>query len=223
MGSKVLQSMYLGGVSENEIISIITKTKSKTSTDSDGIDMCIVKKTIDCIIKPLSYIFNLSLSTGVFPERMKTAKVIPLFKSDDRHEFNNYRPVSMLSQFSKVLEKLFVQKLDIFLEKNHLLSESQYGFRTNRSTAMALMKITEEITTALDNKKYTVGVFIDLKKAFDTINHEILISKLHNYGLRGIALDWLSSYLQNIKQYVQLEGYKSECMRTVCGVPQGSV
>ena len=88
---------------------------------------------------------------------------------------------------------------------------------------MALMKITEEITTAFDNKKYTVGVFIDLKKAFDTINHEILISKLHNYGVRGIALDWLSSYLRNRKQYVQLEGYKSECMRTVCGVPQGSV
>lgn len=154
---------------------------------------------------------------------MKTAKVIPLFKNGDKHEFTSYRPVSMLSQFSKVLEKLYAQRLDSFIEKNNLLSESQYGFRNNRSTALALMKITEEITTAVDNYQHTIGVFIDLKKAFDTIDHSILISKLNKYGVRGIVLDGLISYLHNRQQYVQLEGYKSECLKLECGVSQGSI
>ena len=149
------------------------------STDSDGIDMKIVKMTSDCIIKPLCYVYNLSFKTGVFPDKMKTAKVIPLFKAGDKHSFNNYRPVSLLSQFSKVLEKFFVQKLDNFIEKNNILSESQYGFRTNWSTALAIMEIIEEITTAIDRRKYTIGVFIDLKKAFDTIDHSILFAKLN--------------------------------------------
>ena len=95
---------------------------------------------------------------------MKIAKVIPLFKAGDQHKFINYRPVSLLSQFSKVLEKLFVSKFDDFIEKNNLLNDSQYGFRTQRSTALALMKLTEDITTAIEDKKYTIGIFIDLKK-----------------------------------------------------------
>ena len=222
-GSKIMQSMFLEEVSENEIKSIILKSKNKISTDSDGIDMIIIKRTIDCIIKPLHYICNLSFRTGVFPDRMKTAKVIPLFKTGDKHEFTNYRPVSLLSQFSKVLEKLYVQRLNSFIEKNNLLSESQYGFRSNRSTSLALMKITEEITTAIDKYEHTIGVFIDLKKAFDTIDHNILISKLYKYGVRGIVLDWLISYLHNRQQYVQWGSYKSECLKLECGVPQGSV
>lgn len=222
-GSRIMQSMMLGEVSENEIKSIVAKSKDKTSTDCDGIDMIIVKKSIDSLIKPFTYICNLSFSTGVFPQRMKMARVIPLFKTGNKHEFTNYRPVSLLSQFSKVLEKLYVQRLDSFIEKNNLLSESQYGFRSNRSTALALMKITEEISTAIDNHKHTIGVFIDLKKAFDTIHHTILISKLNNYGIRGVVLDWLISYLHNRQQYVELGGFKSDCMKLECGVPQGSV
>lgn len=116
-GSRVLQSMFIGDVSENKILSIVNALKNKTSTDTDGLDMIIVKKTIDCIVKPLSYIFNLSFQTGIFPNRMKVAKVVPLYKDGDKHMFTNYRPISLLSQFSKVLEKIFVQKLDEFVEK----------------------------------------------------------------------------------------------------------
>lgn len=115
--NRVMQSLFLGEVSENQIISVVAKTKNKTSTDSDGIDMKIVKMTIDCIFKPLCYVHNLSFKTGVFPDRMKTPKVIALFKAGDKHGFNDYRPVSLLPQFSKVLEKLFGQKLDNFTEK----------------------------------------------------------------------------------------------------------
>lgn len=127
----MLQSLFLGKVNENEIVSILGKFKNKTSTDSDGIDMIILKKTIDFIIEPLCYISNLSFRTGVFPDRMKTAKVTPLFKTGDKRSFTNYRPVSLLSQFSKVLEKVFEKKLDYFIENNKLLSENQFGFRSN--------------------------------------------------------------------------------------------
>lgn len=114
MESRIMQSMFLGEVQENEILSIVTKCENKTSTDSDGLDMAMVKRTIDCIINPLTFIFNLSIHSGVFPEKMKVAKVVPLFKNGDVHHFNNYRPVSLLSQFSKILEKWFAQKLNIF-------------------------------------------------------------------------------------------------------------
>lgn len=116
--NRIMQSMFLAEVTEYELFSVVHKLNNKTSTDSDGIDMKIIKMTIDCIIKPLLHRVNLSFKTGVFPDKMKTAKVIPFFKTGDKHNFNNYRPISLLSQFSKVLEKLFVNKLDNFIEKN---------------------------------------------------------------------------------------------------------
>ena len=106
---------------------------------------------------------------------MKIARVIPIFKGGEKNVFTNYRPVSLLPQFSKILEKLFDKRLESFINKNNLLSDSQYGFRRGRSTSMALINLIEEITTSLDNKKSTIGVFIDLKKAFDTIDHTLLL------------------------------------------------
>ena len=105
---------------------------------------------------------------------MKIAKVIPIHKSGDIHSFSNFRPISLLPQFSKNLEKLFVNRLDNFIEKHNLLNEHQYGFRSKRSTSMAVIDFIEQISTAIDNKEYTVGIFIDLKKAFDTIDHLLL-------------------------------------------------
>lgn len=154
---------------------------------------------------------------------MKTAKVIPLFKQGNKHLYTNYRPVSLLSQFSKILEKLFNSRLEDFLNKHQILNQSQYGFRAKSTTSLALMEVKEEITNALDQGKYAVGVFIDLKKAFDTINHSILINKLQLYGVRGVALDWITSYLSGRKQFVEMGEYKSECMEVACGVPQGSI
>lgn len=193
------------------------------STDWNDIDMSNVKNVIEEIAEPLTFICNLSFKTGTFPQKMKIAKVIPLYKTGDKHNFTNYRPVSLLSQFSKILEKLFSERLVQFVDKNNILSDSQYGFRSERSTSLALIELTEQITKCIDSKQCAAGVFLDLKKAFDTIDHNILIDKLQKYGVRGTVCDWVKSYLQYRNQFVQIERNKSSFMEIKCGVPQGSV
>uniref|UniRef100_A0A3B3I2D7 Reverse transcriptase domain-containing protein n=1 Tax=Oryzias latipes TaxID=8090 RepID=A0A3B3I2D7_ORYLA len=154
---------------------------------------------------------------------MKIAKVILIYKSGDKHQFTNYRPVSLLPQFSKILEKIFNDKLALFIEKHNIINENQYGFRENRSTSLAIIDAVEEITNALDKKKYAAGIFIDLKKAFDTLNHDILLDKLEVNGIRGLALTWVKSYLTGRKQFVKIDEYTSETKEIRCGVPQGSI
>ena len=214
---------YDSNVIYSEILEIVKNCKNKKSTDFNDIDMSLVKQVIEGISKPLTHICNLSFQTGSFPNQMKIAKVIPLHKNGNKHHFTNYRPVSLLPQFSKILEKLFNSRLDSFLDNFNILSESQYGFRTNRSTSQALLESIERITEATDNQQYAIGIFIDLKKAFDTINHSILLNKLEKIGIRGIALKWIESYLERRQQFVKLGNYKSECLDIACGVPQGSV
>uniref|UniRef100_A0A672GYN6 Reverse transcriptase domain-containing protein n=1 Tax=Salarias fasciatus TaxID=181472 RepID=A0A672GYN6_SALFA len=216
-------SMFLRAVDEVEIVNIVRNCKNKTSTDCDGVDMMVVKKVINEISKPLAHIFNLSFQTGTFPSKMKIAKVVPLYKTGNKHHFTNYRPVSVLPQFAQILEKLFNDRLDSFINKHHILSECQYGFRPQRSTSLALIDTIEEITKSLDNKKIAIGIFIDLKKAFDTLNHKILLHKLELYGIRGVALQWVESYLTNGHQFVRLAENCSSFRCILCGVPQGSV
>ena len=185
--------------------------------------MCTVKNVIECIARPLTHICNQSLQTGVFPNNMKTAKVIPIHKTGDKHILSNYRPISLLPKFSKILEKIFYTRINEFITKHNILYEQQYGFRAKRTTSFAIIEFVDKITKAIENKEYAVGVFLDLKKAFDTVDHELLIKKLQRYGIRGIALAWLSSYLQNRKQYVEIQNHKSQLQQVKCGVPQGSV
>ena len=216
MGQQCPNSMFINPVNEDEVVNIIKSCKPKHSQDCDDINMYVLSKVTDQIVKPLVHIFNLSFSSGIFPSEMKTAKVIPLFKSGDRSDFSNYRPISLLSQFSKVLEKLFNFRLEQFLISNEILSNCQYGFRSRMSTVHAALELIESISTAIDNKKHCAGVFIDLKKSFDTVNHDLLIKKLFFYGIRGTANAWLNNYLTNRNQYVIADGHSS-------GVPQGSV
>ena len=131
--------------------------------------------------------------------------------------------MALLPQFSQILEKLFCKRLTNFIENNCLISDSQYGFRAKRSTSLAIFDLVEELTTALDDNKITIGVFIDLRKAFDTIDHDLLLKKMEHFGIRGIVNSWLSSYLTNRKQYVSLPEASSDLLDIVCGVPQGSV
>lgn len=219
----VEETMFIRETDEKELIDVVKKLKSKKSTDCHDIDMCTVKNIIESIARPLTYICNQSLQTGVFPDKMKIAKVIPIYKTGDKHIPNNYRPISLLPQFSKILEKMFFIRLDDFIAKHSILCEQQYGFRADRSTSFAIIEFIEKVINAIDRKQYAVGIFLDLKKAFDTVDHKLLIKKLQRYGIRGIAQTWISSYLENRKQYVEIQNNKSQLLQVTCGVPQGSV
>ena len=223
MGEQCPNSMFINPVSEDEVVNIIKSCKPKHSKDCDDINMYVLLKVTDQIVKPLVHIFNLSFSSGIFPSEMKTAKVIPVFKSGNRSDFSNYRPISLVSQFSKILEKLFNLRLEQFLISNEILSNCQYGFRSCMSTVHAALELIESISTAVDNKKHCAGVFIDLKKAFDTVNHDLLVKKLFFYGIRGTANAWLNNYLTNRNQYVIADDHSSGMRLITCGVPQGSV
>ena len=223
MGPANEKCMFLEPVDIHEILTTIDQCKNKRSEDYNNLSMNVIKGISQSVIQPFTHICNLSFSTGVVPKNMKIAKVIPLFKSGNKSLFTNYRPVALLPQFSKILEKLFCKRLNRFIEKFDLISENQYGFRSARSTSTALLELVEELTSSMDNGNFTVGVFIDLSKAFDTIDHNLLLKKLENFGIRGIALNWLKSYLADRQQYVMLNSHSSDLLSVVCGVPQGSV
>ena len=219
----IANSMYINPCSEEEIVKVISGFKSKNSQDTNGLSMSLIKQVKESIKMPLNIICNLSFSTGVFPSKMKIAKVLPLFKADNEHIVSNYRPVSILTQFSKVLKKLFEKRLREFIDKNDILFDGQYGFRANRSTGLALTELVDTISNALDKNKYCIGVFIDLKKAFDTVDHTLLIEKFKYYGVRGITSKFLESYLCNRTQFVNYDNCNSTEQSIKCGVPQGSI
>ena len=165
--------MFLSPVDVQEIIRTVQQFKSKVSTDFTDINMSIVKTIINEIVKPLNHICNVSFQTGMFPNQMKIAKVIPVLKARDKCVFTNYRRISLLPLFSKILEKLYNARMDNFLNRYDLLFPSKYGFRSIMSTSHAILELVEEITNCLDNNKYSIGVIIDLKKAFDTVDHDV--------------------------------------------------
>ena len=160
---------------------------------------------------------------GVFPDIWKIAKVIPIFKKGDRTNEDNYRPISLLSCFEKILERLMCKRMLDFLKKHKILYKLQFGFRESHSTSLALIEAMNEIYSKLDEGKFVLGVFLDLKKAFDTIDHQILLKKLEHYGFRGVVNTWLSSYLSDRKQFTYVNGYCSNLGAINTGVPQGSV
>lgn len=223
LGEPSVASMFLRAVDKTELLDIVSHCTSKTSLDPDGLDMSTIKELFPAIVMPFLHICNLSLSSGIFPDFMKIAKVIPLFKAGKKDSVSNYRPVSLLPQFSKILEKVYYRRLEEFLDKGNTISDCQYGFRKKCSTSLALIDFTDNIVSAMDRNEYTLGVFIDLKKAFDTVNHDILLKKLYHVGVRGIAYDWLASYLSSRKQFVYYNGSKSDVRSIRTGVPQGSI
>ena len=178
MGQQNLNSMFINPVNEAEVIRIIKLCKSKDSMDYDDISMWVLSRIASQVVKPIVHIVNLSFSTGIFPSEMKIAKVIPLFNNGNKSDFSNYRPISLLSQFSNKFEKIFNERLQQFLNANNKLSNSQYGFRAHLSTVHAALELTGSISNSIDSKQHCAGVFIDLKKAFDTVNHKLLVEKL---------------------------------------------
>lgn len=206
-----------------EIIDIVRCLKNGTSAGYDDINITVVKKTIHLICVPLCSIFNSCLSTGIFPNQMKIAKVIPVFKSGDRTNVHKYRPISVLPIFSKKFEKCLYKRLRTFLTSCNILSENQHGFRMRHSTTTALLNFVDKVSYAIDSRQFTIGLFLDLSKAFDTLDLVILLRKLEAYGIRGILLQLFKDYLSNRQQFVSIQNQQSSHLPIRCGVPHGSI
>ena len=190
-------NINLKSVSTKEIKNIIKSLKLKNSSVYDGISTKLLKISSPFITSPLTHICNKSITSGTFPDRLKYAVVKPLFKKGDKTKLFSYRPISILSSFSKVLEKVIYKQLQDHLNKHSILAQEQFGFRSDFTTHKAIYKLINETLNALNSKLIVGGIFFDLEKAFDCLNHDILLSKLQFYGVNGITRSWFVSYLQN--------------------------
>ena len=222
LDAKILNSMFLTMVTDEEVVKIVNDLKNG-APGYDDIPASILKLSLPIITVPLVHVLNLSLFEGIFPDALKVANVIPLFKNGDPKQFNNYRPVSLLCVLSKVFEKVMYSRINDYLTIYEILYQYQFGFRKDHSSYMALMVLMNKITECLEKGDFVVGVYLDFSKAFDTVNHNILLSKLDHYGIRGTALSWFKSYLSNRTQYVTYNDASSTPKYISCGVPQGSI
>ena len=213
---------FFRNVSEYEINRLIQNMKNKSSP-SNTYPVKVLKYISEIISPILAYIVNESLANGVFPEQFKVARVIPLYKGGDKSTTGNYRPVSVLPILSKVFERVVFNQLYYFLEKYSLLNGSQYGFMAKMSTSLAVMDQLKYVYENLDSGATVISLFLDFSKAFDCIDHTILLGKLYRYGVRGVTLDWFKSYLSNRNQYVSVNHTNSQIKPITHGVPQGSI
>ena len=196
--------------------------KASKSAGTDNIPSTLIKDGAEKIAAPLTFLINLSLQLGTFPTTEKTAKT-PIFKSGDRTLPDNYRPISVLNVFSKVLERIVYNQLSTFLERKNLLYRHQYGFRRHRSTEHAVTMFVDNLRMNTNNSQLTGAVYVDLRKAFDTVHHASLLHKLPSFGISGKEHLWFSDYLFNRSQYVVIDSIQSDVSRITHGVPQGSI
>ena len=219
---KADKTFFISPTEPQEVSDIIHLLDINKSLGPNSIPVYILKAFNDFFSENLSKIINISFETGIFPNLCKLAKVIPIYKKDNPLHCQNYRPISLLPVFSKIFEKVIYKRMFQYLTENNMIYERQFGFRENHSTHHALISITESIKESIDTGNIVGGVFIDLQKAFDTVNHKILCNKLSYYGFRGKINDLIQSFLSNRHQYVSINGYDSSHLEIKCGVPQGS-
>ena len=215
-------SMFVSTVSESEIVKYLKMNKSN-ACGIDNISPNVVKLCINHISKPLCHCVNLSLKTGVFPSKLKVARVIPIPKKGDKSCVTNMRPVSVLNIFSKVFERAIHSRLSNYFESNKLIKQNQHGFRSNCSTESAILHFSKNVYDSLETGDSYMGVYIDFSKAFDCINHRILNAKLKNYGVNGSILNLIGNYLTDRTQCVSYKNSISKPIRVQTGTPQGSI
>ena len=223
LSTNVTSSLKFHTVSEDYVLKIIDNLKSKSSSGVDHLSNNLLKNIKYQIITPLTLIINQTITTGIFPDALKTAKVIPIHKKGETTIFGNYRPVSLLPSVSKVFERVIHNQLYQYFVDNNLLYQNQYGFRKFHSTELAAMDLVDKIVCAMDRKRVPVTIFLDLSKAFDTLDHGILLNKLKFYGVKGCSLELFKTYLENRKQVVQYDDIISDKLSIKTGVPQGSI
>jgi exonuclease III len=221
-------SIKLSNTNTFEMEKVIFSLKPKNSHGYDEISTKILKISAPFVISPLTYIFNKVIQTGNFPDRLKFSEIKPLFKKGDKSKFNNYRPISLLPTFSKIIEKIIYKRLYAHVNKHNILAAEQFGFREKLSTEVATHILLNNILSAFDKKNYVGGLFCDLQKAFDCVNHDTLLKKMEFYGITGTANKLMKSYLQNRYQRVVMKDAESkkefskwELIKH--GVPQGSI
>ena len=209
-------------IAPNEVQLLLQNMNTNKASGIDGISAKILKIAAPCISSSLTLIFNQSILTGVFPNDWKTSKVIPIYKSEAKDEMTNYRPISIISTVASIFEKLIYNQIYEYLNNHDLLTNSQHGFRPFQSTVTALLDITNKWYQNIDIGKVNGVIFLDLKKAFDTVDHGILLDKIQSYGIKGSAHSWLTSYLLNRTQYCYVNGNQSGPLMMKTGIPQGS-
>ena len=220
---KFNQSFKINLTTKDEVETIINNFNTSKSVGPNSVLPGILNKVSGILSEPISKICNISFQTGIFPDPLKLSKIIPIHKKGSKLEVENYRPISLLSNINKILEKLMHFRLQVYLEKHEMIYKLQFGFREKHSTNHAILSIIEKIQNAMENDQLAIGIFIDLQKAFDTVNHEILLDKLKYYGVKGTSNDWFKSYLSNRKQFTCVDGVNSTVRNVLHGVPQGSV
>lgn len=219
----VKNSVFMNSTTQNEVNSVLMDLNVNSAAGSDGItvkDLLIIK---DLIIPGLTNLINNTFKSGIFPEVLKTGKIVPIFKSGDTKILTNYRPITVIPTFSKLIECLIKTRITSFIEQNIGFDTYQYGFSKGSNTESAITDFLNYVNTELDNKKIIVTVFVDLKKAFDVVDHDVLLSKFYFMGIRGTALTLLKTYLNDRRQYVLVDGVISDVKMSNYGVPQGSV
>lgn len=226
------KSLFLFDTNEDEVAREITALKPKRTFGLDEISSHLLKQIKDLISKPLAHLINSSFEQGKFPEGLKLAIVRPIYKKGNRHECESYRPICLISTLSKIFERIFLNRLLEFINKNNLLSRFQFGFTKGKNTVDAINSFISSIVKNMDKGKPSMGIFFDLTKAFDMVDHSALLDKLQLMGVRGISHSWISTYLKNRRQVVQIQytdrnGYsrkaQSSASQVIRGVPQGSV
>jgi hypothetical protein len=210
-------------ISDTDTLTIINNLQAKTSKGPDFVSSALLKKIKIELHKPITYIINQSLESGLFPDKLKVAKIIPVHKKGIETSIENYRPISILPAISKIFEKVLFNQIHQHFKENNLYYAFQYGFRESHSTELAVLEIIDRISHSMDQGNIPLNVYIDLSKAFDTIDHTILLTKLKHYGLHDTSHALIQSYLTNRQQYVQIENVKSTPLPITTGVPQGSI
>ena len=223
MRNKITETFFLAPIREEDILKELKKLNAKKSSGPDDFPNKLLSLSAEYIYRPITQIFNASISEATYPDKWKLAKVIALYKKSSRHLPENYRPISLLDCISKIFERQIYNQMIKFIDKHKILYINQFGFRKNYSTTLALIDTVDFIKTALDDNDYVIGIFLDIKKAFDSVNHAILCKKLEDYGFRGHSLQFLTSYLTNRKQFTVVNHCKSSTSNINFGVPQGSI
>lgn len=218
-----LHSIFLYPTSNTEILQIINELSTRKAPGYDSVTPAMVKKITHQIVKHLVYLINFSMSSGEFPNDLKNSIVIPLYKKSDKHTPSNFRPIALLSIFSKIFEKVIKSRLVNFLEQNKFFSKNQFGFQKKMNTENALLDFFGKVYEGVNDGDFCAGLFVDVMKAFDTVDHSILLEKMFKAGVRGIAHKWFSSYLSGRKQRVKVGEHLSDEVEIIHGIPQGSV